>query len=303
MRHLFIINPVAGKNKSRRHLMCALDALSFEHEVAVTQRPGDARHIARNAAETGRQLRIYACGGDGTLNEVINGAAGFDNVAVTSVPTGTGNDFLKLFGSNWRDLFFDLEALAQGPESAFDLIDCNGTLGIDVVCVGLDARIAADVHRYKRLPLIGGMGAYTLSLAANVLFKGISQPMEVTVGERTHRGKGTLLCVCNGRYYGGGFMPVPEAVPDDGVLNTLYVPKVGLFTFVKLVGKYAKGRYREVPELVSSYCLPYIHITSPDTLVAALDGEILRDTEFTIQLSEKKVRFFYPATARYDTPN
>ena len=60
-------------------------------------------------------MRIYACGGDGTLNEVVNGAAGFDNAAVTCVPKGTGNDFLKLFGPRFRELFYDLEALAGRP--------------------------------------------------------------------------------------------------------------------------------------------------------------------------------------------
>lgn len=86
------------------------------------------------AAQTGEPVRIWACGGDGTLNEVVNGAAGFDNAAITCVPKGTGNDFLKVFGPNYRDLFYDLEALAAGPQTTLDLMDCNGKLGLDVVC-------------------------------------------------------------------------------------------------------------------------------------------------------------------------
>ena len=80
---------------------------------------------------------------------MVNGAAGHPHAAVTNVPKGTGNDFLKMFGPDYRTLFYDLEALAVGPQTPFDLIDCNGRLGIDVVCAGVDARIAADVHRYK----------------------------------------------------------------------------------------------------------------------------------------------------------
>ena len=142
MRHLFIINPAAGKKNSTAALERHLSTLSFEHEVVYTKEAGDAERITRAAALTGEDLRIYACGGDGTLNEVVNGAAGYDNVAITCVPKGTGNDFLKIFGNDYRKQFYDLEALAEGPQTPFDLMDCNGHLGIDVVCSGVDARIA-----------------------------------------------------------------------------------------------------------------------------------------------------------------
>ena len=133
MRHLFIINPAAGKRGTTAQLERLLDKLSFPHEVAYTRGEGDARRLTEEAARTGEPLRVYACGGDGTLNEVVNGAAGLDHVAITNVPKGTGNDFLKIFGPDYRTLFYDLEALAVGPETQFDLMDCNGHLGIDVV--------------------------------------------------------------------------------------------------------------------------------------------------------------------------
>mgnify|MGYP001705535948 CR=1 FL=1 len=85
--------------------------------------------LARAAAERGEPVRIYACGGDGTLNEAVNGAAGFANAAVTNVPKGTGNDFLKIFGADYRSRFSDLAALADGPQACFDLMDCKGRLG------------------------------------------------------------------------------------------------------------------------------------------------------------------------------
>lgn len=300
MRHLFIVNPTAGKRK-HAELMRRLDGLSFAHEVAVTERAGDARDIARTAARRGEPVRIYACGGDGTLNEVVNGAAGFANAAVTNVPTGTGNDFLKLFGKDWHALFSDLEALAAGPEAEFDLIDCNGTLGIDIVCVGVDARIAADVGKYKRLPLVAGMGAYVLSLIENVLFKGVARPMKVDLGGGAivRDGMASLACICNGRFYGGGFQPVPEAMPDDGVLDMLYVPAVNLFTLARLLGKYAAGRYREASPPILSCRGQEAHFSSEKETVAVVDGEVLRDTQFTVRLSDKKIRFFYPAGADY----
>ena len=300
LRHLFIVNPAAGKRRLAR-LTARLEALPFAHEVVLTRAPGDARRLARQAAETGQGVRIYACGGDGTLNEVVNGAAGYPNAAVTNVPTGTGNDFLKLFGRDWRALFSDPEALARGPEAEFDLIDCGGMLGIDIVCVGVDARIAAGVDKYKRLPFVSGMGAYVLSLIETVLFRGISRPIDVTLGdgEAVYRGEMSLCCVCSGRYYGGGFCPVPEAMPDDGVLDMLYVPRVGLWTLARLVGRYARGRYRQMPEYIFPYRGQTARFTAQEPFVAVVDGEVLRGDDFTVRLSEKKIRFFYPAGADY----
>lgn len=299
MRHLFIINPAAGKRKSTPMLEQMLARLSFDHQVAYTTGEGDAQRITTQAVASGEPIRIYACGGDGTLNEVVNGAAGHDHAAITNVPKGTGNDFLKVFGPDYRTLFYDLEGLAAGPQSPMDLMDCNGKLGIDVVCAGVDARIAADVHRYKDWHFVSGMGAYCLALVENVLFKGISRPMSVRMGEVDWRGDTAIVCVCNGRHYGGGFMPVPEAMPDDGVLDMLLIPKIGLFTLARLVGKYAKGLYRDYPELILSHHGDSVTYESQREITTVVDGEVMRGKRFTVRLSEKKVNFFYPAGANY----
>lgn len=301
MKHLFIINPAAGQSESTHRLEEQIRALGVDREIVHTAGAGDAQRLARDAAQRGEPVRIYACGGDGTLNEVVNGAAGFDNAAVTNVPTGSGNDFLKIFGPENRARFADLEALSVGPQAAMDLIDCNGRLGIGVVCAGVDARVAADVDRYKRLPLIRGLGAYILALAVNVLFKGITRPTALDAGEFHYEGDTSIICVCSGRYYGGGFMPVGDNMPDDGVIETLVVPKVSVFTFARLVGCYSRGGYREHPELIWPRKDSEIRFASRDRhdVVVCVDGEIMRDRSFTVKLSEKKVNFFYPGDLSY----
>lgn len=299
MKHLFIVNPAAGKKGSTKALEDLLDGLSFEHKVVYTEGEGHARQITELAAAVKEPIRIYACGGDGTLNEVVNGAAGHNHVAVTCVPKGTGNDFLKVFGPDYRKLFYDLEALAVGPQTAMDLMDCNGKLGIDVVCAGVDARIAADVHRYKDWFFVSGIGAYILSLVENVVFKGIARTMSVRMGDVDWCGETAIVCICNGRHYGGGFMPVADAMPDDGVLDMLMVPKVSLFTFVRLVSKYAKGLYKNYPQLIRDYHGQSITYSSNQTITTVVDGEVMRDTSFTVRLSEKKVNFFYPQGAHW----
>lgn len=299
MRHLFIINPAAGKKKSTALLEQRLQSLSFAHEVAYTRQAGDARRITEEAAAAGEPVRIYACGGDGTLNEVVNGAAGHDHVAITCIPKGTGNDFLKIFGPNYRGLFSDPERLATGPQAALDLMDCNGMLGIDVVCCGLDARIAADVHRYKGLRFVSGIGAYILAMIENVLFKSIARPLRVSINGEEWDGDTTILCVCSARYYGGGFMPVGDNMPDDGVLEALLIPKISRFTFARLVKAYGSGRYADYPGLIRFYRTTEVHFSSTEEATVVVDGEVMRGDCFVLRLSDKKVNFFYPAGASY----
>lgn len=300
MRHLFIINPAAGKKETTAQLEARLAKLSIPHQVVYTQGEGDAQRITEQAVADPEPIRIYACGGDGTLNEVVNGAAGYPHAAITNVPKGTGNDFLKIFGPDYRTLFYDLEALSVGPQTAFDLMDCNGKLGIDVVCAGVDARIAADVHRYKRWYFVSGIGAYILALLENVLFKGIARPMTIQMGDLDWRERKTaIVCICNGRHYGGGFMPMADAMPNDGVLDMLVVKQVSLLTFARLVGKYAKGLYKNYPDLILEHHGQTISYSSPQEITTVVDGEVMRDFAFTVRLSEKKVNFFYPAKASF----
>ena len=301
MRHVFIINPVAGPRNSAGNLLDRVERTfpAGDFEAYTTQGAGDAKRLALRALERGDPVRLYACGGDGTLNEVVNAAAGKDWAAVTNVPMGTGNDFLRLYGKEGRRKFADVALLKDGPQAALDLIDCNGFLGLDVVCVGVDARVAADVHRFKRLPVVGKKGAYILSLIATVL-KGITQPMRVEMGPVYHEGPTALVCVCNGQYYGGGFRPVPEARPDDGVLDILLVGDVSLLQFGRCVGKYAAGRYKECPELVRDWHGDRVCVSAGEELVAVVDGEVLRSNTFTIGLSGRKVNFFRPAGVEYE---
>lgn len=298
MKHLFIINPTAGKSNDIQALQDEINGLDLDTEILITSGSGDAERLTRDAVGRGIPMRIYACGGDGTLNEVVNAAAGADHVAITNVPRGSGNDFLKIFGAGWQEGFSNLRILSQGPQAPFDLIDCNGKLGIGVACVGVDARVAADVHRYKALPLVTGPLAYVLALVVNVILK-LTQPAVVDMGEIHHDGRMILTCACNGRYYGGGFMPVGDAQPDDGVLDFLLVPKRSRLTFARLVGVYAKGGYRRLPEHVKHWHGDQMTITSSEEMVGVIDGETIRSHSFTIKLAQQKVNFFWPAHLDY----
>ena len=299
MKHVFIINPNAGKYDSRQRIYDMADALREKHGLDVqcilTKKQGHATELARKLCDSGEELRFYACGGDGTINEVANGVIGYDNAAMTVIPVGTGNDFLKNFGGA-APLFADAENLWDGPQFPMDAIDVNGRIALTIACSGIDARVAADVHKYSESPLLDGKTSYIASLAVNFLFKGIASHWTVTLDDEVIEDDFSLVAVCNGRYYGGGFMPVAEARMDDGVLNTLVVKKVSRVTFAKFVGPYSKGGYSKFPEYAhcSTPQVIRIHSEKPD-IVTCLDGECMTNSDVTIRMSDRKLNFFGPA--------
>ena len=127
MRHVFIVNPVSGKADASLTLVprivAACAKADVEYEIRLTDHPGHAEELARAEAEQGTPVRLYACGGDGTLNEVLRGACGYANAAVGCVPCGSGNDFSRNFGE--RSQFLDLDAQLAGSEQPIDLMSTN----------------------------------------------------------------------------------------------------------------------------------------------------------------------------------
>ncbi len=299
MKHIFIINPTAGKRNCTTELMEMAKALQARHglelECILTKQPGHATETTRAIARQGRPVRFYACGGDGTVNEVANGILGIPNAAMTCIPVGTGNDFLKNFGDK-AALFSDPENLWDGPQFPLDAIDCNGRAALTIACSGFDAQVAEDVHTYGNSPLLGGRGSYIASLAVNFLVRGLSHRWTITLDGEAMPGDYALAAVCNGRYYGGGFMPVAESRMDDGVLNTLVVQRVSRPTFLRFVGAYSKGGYYKFPRYARSYTAKEIVIDSPDQdIVTCLDGEIVHSRRAVLSLAAGKVNFFGPA--------
>ena len=298
MKHLFIVNPVAGGRDCTRevtaHVAQAFSGRPGEdyYEVYTTRAPMDACSKIEEEAAKGGELRVYACGGDGTLNECVCGAAGRGNVAVTHYPSGTGNDFVRCFGEE-RARFRRLEDLLDGEIRKLDVIDCNGRRSVNICSVGIDARIGTDVHKYSTLPLLGGKMAYITSAAVN-LVKGIRQPLRVVCNGQRYDGDMSLICACNGSYYGGGFHPVPEARPDDGILDFLIVKGVSRASFVKLIGAYSKGKYADMPEVITHVRGDSISIESDTELAINVDGELIFGKTVSIRLLTAALNFIVP---------
>lgn len=297
MKHLFIINPAAGSHDRTKEytekIRSVCGSRDIDYRILVSEKPGDCKRLTREAALTGEEYRIYACGGDGTLNEVASGAAGFSNVAITTFAGGSGNDFIRIFDK--PEAFRDLEALLDCKEDTFDLIRCNEDYSLNICSIGLDARIGTDVSRYKRLPLLHGFRAYAASTVINVI-KGISEHYVIEIEGEVIDGEQTMVCACNGRFYGGGFNPVPEADPSDGKMDVLLVSKVSRLQVAGVVGKYKAGRYKELPHLVRHFRTDRLRIRCDKPTAVNLDGELRTLTDVEFKIAEEKIRFFYPKT-------
>ena len=303
LKHLFIINPVAGGKNGRpeeteRSIRSITGELEDPYEIFITKAPMEAADKVSAEAETADMLRVYACGGDGTLNECVNGAAMRTNVAITNYPCGTGNDFIRMFGQDDMQKFRDLKALVNGTVRPLDLIECGGRYGINICSVGIDARVGRDVHKYSKIPIIGGATGYVVSLAANVI-KGVKQDLRISTDDLTLERKITLACACNGRFYGGGFNPVPEAIPDDGILECIIIDGVSRMKVAQIVGKYAKGRFREIKGVVTYVRGTYMEIESEREFAVNIDGEIISAKKICFKIIPKAINFLFPVGFRY----
>ena len=295
MKHLFIINPAAGSKDQteiyRKKITEICDVRQLDYAIAVSGAPGQCREIANRAAVSGEEYRIYSCGGDGTLNEIVSGVAGYQNVAVTMFAGGSGNDFARIFSE--PDAFRDLNRLLDGEEATFDLIKCNDDYSLNICSVGFDARIGTDVANYKRLPLLSGFRAYAASAVINTI-RGVSEHYVVEIDGERIDDKFTMICACNGRFYGGGFNPVPEADPADGKLEVLLVKSVSRLLVAKLIGAYKNGKYAQLPQYIRHFSTDRVTIRCDKPSPINLDGELRVSEVADIRLAEEKIRFFYP---------
>ena len=234
MKRIHIFNPVAGKGHSPE----MLTSHNIKDEIYITQCVGDAARFVEEAAHADPETHFIVYGGDGTLNEAVNGIlrAGAGQQALLSVvPTGTGNDTLR----SLPDI--------KGTELFVDAMEYNGKYAINIINMGFDCSVVDRTQSYKRLPAVDGGLAYILGVA-DVLFHKMGEDwhirMELENGE-TEEVAGTFLLTlaANGSCYGGGFKAASLAKMNDGLLDILIVPKLSRASFLSLVADYRKGTH------------------------------------------------------------
>ncbi len=304
MKHIFIINPAAGKNDSFETIRKNLEAMEnkVDYELYATQAPGDATAYIRNYCEKYREpVRFYACGGDGTLNEVVNGVVGFPHASKSCYPCGSGNDFVKYYGG--KKVFWNLNELLDAEEETIDLMRVGNKYAINVINFGFDTTVLKTMTNVRRKKIIGGNNAYTTGIVVG-LFKAMKNKCTVKVdGEVLNPEGNILLCtIANGQYVGGAFRCAPRSLDNDGLLEVCVVKPVSHFTFMKLIKRYTEGTHLDDPRFMKY--LEYrrgtkVEIEAPEGFMYSLDGELIRQNRFVVEVTPAALRFAVPKDAVY----
>ncbi|MBO4934947.1 MAG: diacylglycerol kinase family lipid kinase [Clostridia bacterium] len=301
MKHVFIINPNTVK-KLREKLIsdikAACEAEGVEWEIYYTDAPRDAEKHTRELAETGVAYRVYACGGDGTLGEVANGAFGFPNVEIAAIPGGTGNDFVRNFAP--AEAFADIRRQIRGMACEFDLIKYNGRFAVNTINIGFDCAVVDYVERHRGRPLMKGSNSYTVA-AFIEMFPMPKCSLKLTYDGRTEEQRLTLCSIANGRYCGGGFKSNPLALLDDGKFDVFRADeKVGRLGFLKLVGKYREGTHLECEKMkdrLSYFRTDGMTVSSDKPFKFCVDGEVEEADELKLSVVPAAMRFVIPEGA------
>lgn len=311
MRNIFIINPCAGQGKNIEKLEATIkeksEKLNMSAEIYLTKSVGDAetftRHILENTHGDER-VRFFACGGDGTLNEVANGAFGYDNAQVGVVPIGTGNDYVRNYGSGKQ--FLDIEAQLTADAIPVDLIQYSGIIDgrqqtrccVNMFNIGFDCNVVDKTAEMKNKPFVSGSLAYLLSVLA-ILIKKKGANLSITVdGENIHNGPNLLCAVANGSYCGGGIYSSPQANTDDGYMDVNVILNISRTKFLTLFPSYTKGTHFErknIDKIITAYpCKEAVIEPLDGTMRLCTDGEISTTETITMKVINKCFNFVVP---------
>jgi YegS/Rv2252/BmrU family lipid kinase len=280
---LVILNPWAGRGtagRRRPELEAALRQAGAEHEVVTTHARGGATELAWQGVERGF-TRLVAVGGDGTINEVVNGIKGAEadlgrRAKLGIIPLGTGSDFVKsLVGVEPNDIASGVRRVMGDSVRPVDVGrvrvgDDEPRLFINALGMGLDAQVAAEALKLTKLK---GLAVYLVAiLRALANYK--SHPMNVEYdGQRLHR-RLLFASAANGRCQGGGFWLTPDASIDDGLLDLCLVDKMRLDEIIRHIPKVMEGTHTRLRQVTMARARQ-VAITSSAPIPVATDGEVI----------------------------
>lgn len=335
MKHIFIINPAAGKGRSEKTFLPKIietaKETGIDYEIHRTMAPGDADRFVRGHCDAEKEagsgnsadenlIRFYACGGDGTLNEVVNGAYGFQNAEIAMIPAGTGNDFPRNFRN--PKYFEDIRRQIQGRAKPIDIIrytaDVPGNssessprdfdiyescpdpvvrYGINMFNIGLDCNVVDKTAEIKMHPFLPGLLAYGLGVGIILLRKeGVNLELHFDDGE-VLGGDIMLTAIGNGCFCGGGFKGVPEASLEDGLIDVSVVGNISRRKFLSLIVKYRKGTHLKDPavtEFLTYKKCKSLKMIPSKPVKFCTDGEIMMVGETIFEIVTGGINFSVP---------
>lgn len=297
MKTRLIVNPVSGTDAAPGYLPEMNERLrdAFgEIDIVMTVAAGDALNLARRSAEEGYE-RLFVAGGDGTLNEVLNGVAGvgggLSRVTFGIIPLGTGNDFAAALGLP-EDVEGAVEAMLAGRTIQTDVGVLNDRHFVNVSAGGFIAEVSDAVN--PQLKSVAGKFAYIIGGAQVLMdYEPVGARVRATLedGRVVEREAGVqMFAVCNSRLVGGGQPIAPTALIDDGALDVCIVEAVPTLEFISLLGSVSGGGHIE-DERVAYFRVREIELRFDRTVKVNTDGEVLEAEECRYRLLPRAARF------------
>jgi len=295
-----IINLTAGGGKPRPHLKTIFKYLKengFNFKVSYTSHHAEAIELARKAADQGMDL-IVSIGGDGTVNEIVNGIMKSKNdPSLGIIPLGWANDFIKS-----TDIPFDIigacKILIKGKTKKIDIGTVNGQIYFANVCgVGFDAEVAHLANQLKnRHPNWNSLSAfvYVFATVKKLLSPFSCHNVKIKFDGQEIHSKVLFIAISNGKIYGGRFKITPEAILDDGLLEICLVEEMGRFKYLSIIPKVFKGTHKSIKG-IHFYKAKEVIIQFSEPVLAQVSGEVIEgQKEFTIILLPKSLKLIVP---------
>lgn len=299
VKHLFIVNPVAGNGIALRmtntiHKLFNELKLKYQdisYEIVYTKEEGHATEIARRYSAMD-DYRIYAVGGDGTLNEVLNGMIG-SNSSLGCIPGGSGNDFIKSLVSKF-DRRRILMNTVLGTEEELDVASVDGRYFINIASMGFDASVVNNVEKFKNRKYLPNKFAYLVSVLDTAKdFKNLN--LRMVIDQQEINTEAFMVAIANGKYYGGGIKIAPEADLRDGLLDVLLVTDINRAKIMKFLPKVVPGNHLDLDE-VTLMRAKTIDLYADEPVYINIDGELEARREAHFRLEDAKVKFIIPKT-------
>lgn len=296
MKYLFLVNPAAGKGKLQNEAISNINNYFSENggdfKIHTTVCRGDAELCAKRAAQSEEQVTVFACGGEGTVYEVLNGIMGFDNACMGVIPCGSANDFLKFFKN--REGFSDIACQIEGKAVTADVIKAGERYCLNGCSAGMDAIVAQDMSIFKKWPFVSGSMAYQLAIVKTFLRK-IGIKMKISLDGAKPFDTDCLFAVAaNGPCYGGGYTAAPNAVPFDGKLDFTLVKTISKLKILKFLGLYKTGKHTELDYCMLRNC-ESMEFFADKPIPVNLDGEIITSQNMKFEILKGAVKFIIPS--------
>ncbi|HEX4629717.1 MAG TPA: diacylglycerol kinase family protein [Chthoniobacterales bacterium] len=279
---IVILNPAARGARTQR-LRTQVEKLARGAILCETSGAGEAERIARNAVVEGYE-KIVAAGGDGTVNEIVNGIAGH-NVTLGLLPIGTMNVFATELGLPLNDLAGCWKIIEENRTHRVDLPRANGQHFVQLAGVGLDAQAVKETSRaFKR-----SFGPLSYLISA-VQVASRTPPVLRIESEDASTDEGSFVLVGNGRLYGGRFPFFKQALMDDGLLDVIVFKRLNYLDIIRYLQDVVFTPQISSPE-VEYFKTKRLRVSSEETVPVEIDGELVGNcpVEFKIRAGGLRV--------------